>query len=207
MARRAFTGDHLVVATHNRGKLAEFRDLLRPHGVEVVSAGELGLAEPAEDGGSFAANALIKARAAALATGLPAVADDSGLVVHGLDGLPGVRSARWAEECGSFEAAMRRVHDELAARFGAFDAADRSAHFACALCLFWPDGHHEAVEGRVEGEIVWPPRGAGGFGYDPIFVPRTATLTFAEMPPREKHALSHRGQALRALVEACFRSH
>ncbi len=202
---RTFTGDRLVVATHNPGKLAEFRDLLRPQGVEVVSAGELGLAEPVEEGESFAANGLIKARAAAGATDLPAVADDSGLVVHGLGGLPGVHSARWAKECGSFEAAMRRIHDELAARFGAFDAADRRAHFACVLCLCWPDGHHETFEGRIDGEITWPPRGAGGFGYDPIFVPERGTGTFAEMPPAEKHALSHRGRALRALIEACFR--
>jgi XTP/dITP diphosphohydrolase len=208
VARRPFAGDRLVVATHNPGKLAEFRDLL-PAGVTPVSAGELGLPEPVEDGRSFAENALIKARAAALAAGLPAVADDSGLVVAGLDGAPGIESARWAGPGRDFRAAMRRVHDGLGARFGAFEAADRRAAFVAALCLYWPegDGHHEAVEGRVDGLLVWPPRGAGGFGYDPMFAPAGGDgRTFAEMDPAEKHALSHRGRALRALVEACFRS-
>lgn len=203
---RSWTGDRLVVATHNPGKLREFRTLLGPLGIEVVSAGDLGLAEPAEEGADFAANARIKARAAAAAAGLPALADDSGLVVDGLGGRPGVHSARWAKECGSFEAAMRRLHDELAARFAAFDVADRRARFVCTVALCWPDGHCETFEGRVEGEIIWPPRGAGGFGYDPVFVPAGASGTFAEMPAAEKHAQSHRGRALRALVDACFRA-
>ena len=202
---RRFEGDRLVVATHNPGKLGEFQDLL-PARIGLVPAGELGLPEPVEDGASFAGNALIKARAAALATGLPALADDSGFVVPGLDGAPGIESARWAGAGRDFRAAMRRVHDRLAARFGTFEAADRRARFVAALCLYWPDdGHHETFEGRVEGELAWPPRGAGGFGYDPIFVPAEGDgRTFAEMEPAEKHALSHRGRALRALAEACF---
>ena len=206
--RRPFTGDRLVVATHNPGKLAEFRALL-PAGVTLVPAGELGLPEPVEDGATFAANALIKARAAASASGLPALADDSGLSVAGLDGAPGIESARGAGPGRDFRAAMRRVHDGLAARFGSFEAADRRAAFVAVLCLCWPDGdgHHEAAEGRVEGLLVWPPRGAGGFGYDPMFAPAEGDgRTFAEMSPAGKHALSHRGRALRALAAACFRA-
>ncbi len=204
MARR-FTGERLVLATHNPGKLAELVELLRPHGVEILSGAALGLPEPDETGDSFAANAEIKARAAMHASGLPALADDSGLIVQGLDGRPGVESARWAGPERDFGAAMARVHDELACGFGSFAAADRRAAFIAVLCLAWPDGHLEWAEGRVSGHIVDPPRGQGGFGYDPIFEPEGLSKTFAELPPAEKHRLSHRGRALANLVAACFR--
>ena len=203
MARR-FVEPRLVLATHNPGKLAELRELLAGHPVEVLSSAALGLPEPVEDGATFAANAALKARAAAQASGLPALADDSGLVVHGLDGRPGVHSARWAGPEGDFGRAMARVRDELSERFGGFAAADRRAEFVAVLCLAWPDGHEEQVEGRVEGLIVDPPRGRGGFGYDPIFQPLGASATFAEMPRPAKQARSHRGQALRRLLELCF---
>ena len=203
MARR-FTGRRLVLASHNPGKLAELADLLRPHEVEVVSAAALGLEEPVEDGATFADNARLKAHAAAEAAGLPALADDSGLVVPGLDGAPGVYSARWAEPERDFGAAMARVRDELSRRFGSFAAADRRAAFVAVLCLAWPDGHEELAEGRVEGVLVDPPRGTGGFGYDPMFEPAGLDRTFAELAPPEKHALSHRGRALRRLLETCF---
>ena len=178
MARR-FVEPRLVLATHNEGKLGELRELLAGRPVEVLSSAALGLPEPVEDGPTFAANAALKARAAAQASGLPALADDSGLVVHGLDGRPGVHSARWAGPEGDFGRAM-------------------------VLCLAWPDGHEELVEGRVAGLIVDPPRGQGGFGYDPIFQPLGASATFAEMPREAKQAQSHRGRALRRLLELCF---
>lgn len=203
MSRR-FAEARLVVATHNPGKLAEFEALFGRQGVEVVGAAALDLPEPEETGQSFAENARIKAHAAARAAGLPALADDSGLAVHGLDGAPGVHSARWAGAERDFGAARTRVRDALAARYGGFAAADRRAAFIAVLCLAWPDGHEEVVEGRVEGQIVDPPRGTGGFGYDPIFQPEGGTRTFAEMVPAEKHALSHRGRAARALLERCF---
>ncbi len=203
MSRR-FAGDRLVLATHNAGKIREFRDLFAPRGVEVVAIGSLGLPEPEEHGASFAANARLKAHAAAEASGLPALADDSGLEVMALGGAPGVHSARWAGPERDFARAMTRVRDELTRRSGSFKAADRRAAFVAALCLAWPDGHEELAEGRSAGEIVWPPRGAGGFGYDPIFVPEGERRTFAEMPPAEKHARSHRGRAIQALLERCF---
>jgi XTP/dITP diphosphohydrolase len=203
LARR-FTGRRLVLASHNPGKLAELADLLRPHAVEVVSAAALGLDEPVEDGATFADNARLKAHAAAAAAGLPALADDSGLVVPGLDGAPGVYSARWAGPKRDFGAAMARVRDELSRRFGSFAAADRRAAFIAVLCLAWPDGHDELAEGRVEGVLVDPPRGTGGFGYDPMFQPAGLDRTFAELAPSEKHTLSHRGRALRRLLETCF---
>lgn len=203
MARR-FTGERLVLATHNPGKLTELGELLRPHGVEILGGTALGLPEPDETGDSFAANAEIKALAAMQASGLPALADDSGLIVHGLDGQPGIESARWAGPERDFDAAMARVHDELVHGFGSFAAADRRAAFVAVLCLAWPDGHLEWAEGRVSGAIVDPPRGQGGFGYDPIFEPEGLSNTFAELPPAEKHRLSHRGRALANLVAACF---
>lgn len=203
MARR-FVEPRLVLATHNPGKLAELRELLAGRPVEVLSGAALGLPEPVEDGTTFAANAALKARAAVQASGLPALADDSGLVVHGLDGQPGVHSARWAGPEGDFGRAMARVRDELALRFGGFAGADRRAEFVAVLCLAWPDGHEELVEGRVTGLIVDPPRGQGGFGYDPIFQPLGASATFAEMPREAKQAQSHRGRALRRLLELCF---
>ncbi len=203
MARR-FDGARLVLASHNQGKLGELDALLAPLGIELVASGALGLPEPVEDGPSFAANARIKAHAAAAASGLPALADDSGLLVQGLDGRPGVHSARWAGPGKDFLPAMTRVRDELAQRFGSFEAADRAAAFVAVLCLAWPDGHDELALGRVEGQLVDPPRGAGGFGYDPMFCPDGHEQTFAEMTAAEKQALSHRGRALRRLLADCF---
>ncbi len=196
---RRFEGGKLVVATHNPAKLDEFRHLLAPHGTDVVSAGELALIEPEESGETFSENARIKAAAAAEASGLPALADDSGLSVAALDGRPGVHSARWAGPGKNFNIAMKRVEEALAGHL------DRNAHFACVLALGWPDGHMETFEGAVHGRLVWPPRGDKGFGYDPIFVPDGFEATFGEMDAEQKHALSHRGQALAKLVEACFK--
>jgi XTP/dITP diphosphohydrolase len=168
-----------------------------------VSAGTLGLAEPAETGSSFVANAELKARAAALAARLPALADDSGLAVDALDGQPGIYSARWAGFTRDFRLAMERVNRELAYA-GARAPEQRRAHFVCALSLCWPDGHCESFEGKVFGTVVWPPRGNQGFGYDPVFQPDGETITFGEMEPSRKHAMSHRADAFRQLVAACF---
>jgi XTP/dITP diphosphohydrolase len=201
---RRFTDPRLVLATHNQGKLREFDVLLRPLGVEVVASGALGLPEPVEDGASFAANARIKAHAASQAAGLPALADDSGLVVEGLDGDPGVHSARWAEPDKDFSRAMTLVRDRLVQRHGPFEQADRSAAFVAVLCLAWPDGHDELALGRVDGVLVDPPRGSGGFGYDPMFQPDGRTETFGEMAIADKQALSHRGRAFRRLLADCF---
>jgi len=200
----------LVIATHNAGKLAEMRDLLAPHGVDAISAGALGLGEPDETGTSFRANALIKAGAAAQAAGLPAFADDSGLVVDALDGAPGIHSARWAGPDRDFAGAMAEIDRQLVA-LGATTAEARRAHFLSALCVAWPDGHIEEFEGRVDGTIVFPPRGSQGFGYDPIFLPDGFDRTFGEMPSAEKHGLqprggglSHRARAFLKLAEACL---
>lgn len=202
-------GSRLVVATHNAGKLAEFRDLLGPHGVDLVSAGELGLAEPAETGTLYAENALIKARAATDATGLPAIADDSGLAIDALDGAPGLFTADWAGKPRDFAAAMARVDRELALR-GVTTAGAR-AHFVSALALTFPDGSERIFEGRVFGTLAWPPRGPKGFGYDPMFQPDGHALTFGEMTAEEKHGLppkgaglSHRARAFIALEKAVF---
>jgi XTP/dITP diphosphohydrolase len=200
-----FTGDSLVLASHNPKKLKELEGLLAGSGIAVRSAKELGLAEPEETAPDFQGNALIKAQAAATATGVASLADDSGLVVHGLDGAPGVLSARWAGPAQDYPAAMARIVTELAARFGSFAAADQRAAFLTVICLAWPDGHHVFFEGRVDGHLVATPRGTGGFGYDPMFVPVGETRTFAELSPAEKDALSHRGRAMRALAEACLR--
>jgi XTP/dITP diphosphohydrolase len=206
---RRITG-RLVIATHNPGKLAEMRELLAPHGVEAVSAGELNLAEPEETGTTFQANARIKAIAAANAAGLPAFADDSGLAVDALDGQPGIHSARWAGPAKDFAAAMARIERLLQER-GAREAAQRAAHFVSALCVAWPDGHLEEVEARVNGTLVWPPRGTAGFGYDPMFLPDGHTRTFGEMTSIEKHGLpplglglSHRARAFVKLAEICL---
>ena len=196
MSRR-LTGK-VVIATHNAGKLTEMRELLAPFGIEAVSAGELGLPEPDETGTLFAENAAIKAQAAAEATGLPAFADDSGLSVAALDGQPGIHSARWAGERRDFSAAMERLERALAG------GDDRRAWFTCALALCWPDGHCEIFEGRVDGTLVWPPRGERGFGYDPVFQSDGSEQTFGEMAPEAKHAISHRARALRKLTAACF---
>ena len=200
MTRKLAPGK-LVIASHNAGKVREIGDLLAPFGIETVSAGALGLPEPPETGTTFVANAELKAMAAADLSGLPALADDSGLCVEALGGDPGIFSARWAGEGKDFNLAMRLVHEALE-REGS--AAGRDAHFICALSLAWPDGHVESFEGRVDGLIVWPPRGNKGFGYDPIFQPLGRKQTFAEIEPDEKHAMSHRADAFRRLVAACF---
>jgi len=202
MARR-FTGDKLIVASHNPGKLREIAELLRPFAVRVLSAAALGLPEPDETGVSFIANAELKARAAADGAVLPALADDSGLAVTALDGAPGIYSARWAGPAKDFGEAMARVERELQAR-GASAPAQRAARFVCALSLCWPDGHSESFEGSVAGTLVWPPRGANGFGYDPMFLPNGHAVTFGEMEPAAKHAISHRAAAFRQLTGACF---
>jgi XTP/dITP diphosphohydrolase len=201
-----------VIATHNPGKLREMRELLMPYGIDAVSAGELGLAEPAETGTSFRDNARIKAMAAAAASGQPAFADDSGLVVDALDGAPGINSARWAGAAKDFGQAMRRI-DRLLAERGATRPEQRSAHFVSALCVAWPDGHAEEFEDRVDGTLVWPPRGTLGFGYDPMFLPDGHPRTFGEMPSEEKHGLpprgkglSHRARAFLRLAQACLRA-
>jgi XTP/dITP diphosphohydrolase len=194
---RGFSGGRLVIASHNPGKVREIGELLAPFGAEVVSSAALGLAEPEETGATFAANAELKARAAAAASGLPALADDSGLAVDALGGDPGIYSARWAPD-KDFAAAMAKVHAAMG------ESADRRARFVCALALAWPDGHCDTFEGVVEGDIVWPPRGERGFGYDPIFRPLGHAITFAEMDPAAKHAISHRADAFRKLVAACF---
>jgi XTP/dITP diphosphohydrolase len=197
MARRC-EGGRLVVASHNPGKVREIGDLLRPFGFQAIAAAELGLPEPEETGSSFAENAALKARAAALAARLPALADDSGLVVPALEGAPGIYSARWAGPRKDFAIAMERVQDELGA------SPDRRAHFVCALALGWPDGHVEVFEGRVDGTLVWPPRGSRGFGYDPMFLPEGGVQTFGEMDPAAKHRISHRARAFAKLMAACF---
>ncbi|MGE0109681.1 MAG: RdgB/HAM1 family non-canonical purine NTP pyrophosphatase [Bdellovibrionales bacterium] len=187
--------DKLIIATHNQGKLKEFRALLADQVSEVLSAGELGLPEPEETGVTFYENARLKACAAAEATGLPALADDSGLCVSALHDAPGIYSARWAKEAGGFPKAMARIHQELG------NTADRHAYFICSLVLYWPDGEEIAVEGRCDGTLVWPPRGSGGHGYDPMFVPEGETNTFAEMEASVKDEQSHRGRALQKLQE------
>ena len=199
-----------VLATHNPGKLIEIRDLMAPYGVPVVSAAALGLPEPEEVGVSFAENARIKAQAAAAGALLPAVADDSGLVVAALNGAPGIHSARWAGSDRNFAHAMERV-ETLLQEAGAGAPAQRRAHFISALCVAWPDGHLEEFEGRVDGTLIWPPRGQKGFGYDPMFLPDGYTRTFGEMSGEEKQALppmgsglSHRARAFLKLAQACL---
>ena len=203
---KTFTEKKLVIASHNPGKVGEIALMLRPLGIEVVSGGELGLDEPVEDGLTYAANADIKARAAALASGLPALADDSGLSVTALGGDPGIYSARWAGPEKDFALAMDKVNSALA------DNADRSAHFVCALSLCWPDGEVdedgnlpcETFEGHFHGTLVWPTRGSNGFGYDPMFQPQGYDITCGEMEPAEKHRISHRALAFKQLLTACF---
>ena len=198
MARPLHRGDRLVLASHNRGKLAEIEALVAPHGVTVVSAADLNLPEPEEHAPDFAGNASIKALAAAAATGLPALADDSGFCLAALGGAPGVQSARWAGPERDFAAAMARVHEEMGAN------PDRRAWFISALSLAWPDGHTETFVGRADGTAIWPPRGDHGFGYDPMFLPHGSTLTYGEMAPEQKHAISHRAHAFAQLHAACL---
>lgn len=198
---RRFTDDRLVIASHNPGKVGEIADFLAGRVGRFDSAADHGVPEPEETGATFVENAVLKARHTAEATGLPALADDSGLAVGALGGAPGIFSARWAEDDDGnrdFAVAMRRVHDALG------DAGDRGARFVCALALAWPDGHVEVVEGRVDGWVVWPPRGDRGFGYDPMFQPDGYDQTFAEMAPGAKHAMSHRADAFDKLVARVF---
>lgn len=202
---RHFDGTRLVIASHNPGKVREINDLVRPFGVEAVSAGALGLAEPEETGTTFIANAELKARASAAGARIPALADDSGLVVPSLDGAPGLYSARWAGPTKDFSIAMARVERELRAR--GLEPSGQPAHFVCALSLAWPDGHCESFEGKVHGRLTFPPRGSFGFGYDPIFIADGHDITFGEMAPAAKHAISHRARAFALLIEACFAKH
>jgi XTP/dITP diphosphohydrolase len=199
-----------VIATHNPGKLREMRELLEPFGVEAVAANELGLTEPDETGADFRENARIKAEAAARGTRMPAFSDDSGLAVDALAGAPGIHSARWAGPNKDFRAAMVKINRKLHDR-GAVAPQARRAHFVSALCIAWPDGHMEEFEGRVDGTLVWPPRGDKGFGYDPMFLPDGYDLTFGEMTSALKHSLpprglglSHRARAFLKLAEACL---
>ncbi len=198
MARKLERGAKLVLASHNPGKLREIEALLRPLGVDVVSAGTLGLPEPVEDAPDFAGNARIKALAAATATGLPALSDDSGLCVAALDGAPGVLSARWAGPSKDFARAMALVNERIGAN------PERRAWFIAALCLAWPDRHTETFVGRIDGQVIWPPQGDMGFGYDPMFVPAGGKQTFGEIDPTEKHAISHRAHAFAQVLAACF---
>jgi XTP/dITP diphosphohydrolase len=210
MAHRQISG-RLVIATHNPGKLAEMRDLLAVYGIDAISAGELGLPEPEETGTTFAANARIKAEAAAKATDAAAFADDSGLAVDALDGQPGIHSARWAGPDKDFRFAMNKIQSLLIER-GAKAPERRRGHFVSALCVAWPDGHLEEFEATVDGTVVWPPRGTMGFGYDPLFLPDGQTQTFGEMSSEDKHGLpprgrglSHRARAFLKLAEACLK--
>lgn len=200
---RRFAGGRLVIASHNRGKLEEFSALLRPLNVDCVSAADLGLTEPAETEASFLGNARIKAHAAARATGLPALSDDSGLSVEALDGAPGVYTADWAQgpDGRDFGMAMEKTWALLEARRAPFP---RKAQFRCTLVLAWPDGHDEWVEGVVEGRLVWPRRGVDGHGYDPMFQPDGLSQTFAELSAQAKNAISHRGKAVAAMLDKCF---
>jgi XTP/dITP diphosphohydrolase len=202
MSRR-FTGDKLVIASHNRGKLEEFSSLLAPLGVTCVSAGDLGLPEPEETEDTFLGNARIKAHAAARASGLPALSDDSGLTVDALDGAPGVFTADWAQspQGRDFRMAMAKTWSHLEYLKA---PTPRHAQFRCTLVLAWPDGHDEWVEGVIAGQLIWPGRGAEGHGYDPIFQPEGQARTFAELSAAEKNAISHRARAVSALLRKCF---
>lgn len=197
---RQFTESKIVIASHNAGKVNEIADLLEPLGVSVISAGEAGLPEPEETGKTFIENAELKAKAAASVSGLPALADDSGLSVSALGGAPGIYSARWAGKNKDFESAMKRVADALLMS-GQYD---KTAHFHCALSLCWPDGACETFEGVLEGKLIFPAKGDRGFGYDPMFVPNGYTQSFGEMDPAKKHAMSHRSIAFQKLLSICF---
>ncbi|MTI01144.1 RdgB/HAM1 family non-canonical purine NTP pyrophosphatase [Roseibium sp. RKSG952] len=210
MDERKLEPGRLVVASHNKGKIREINELLAPYGFDVVSAGELDLPEPEETGDSFEANAELKAVAAAQAAGLPALADDSGFCVEALEGQPGIYSARWAGPDKDFTMAMRTIEEKLQAK-GAVDPDQRRASFVAVLCLAWPDGGKAFFRGEVHGEVVWPPRGTKGFGYDPLFRPEGHAVTFGEMESQEKHgwsrttpALSHRARAFEKFSKACL---
>jgi XTP/dITP diphosphohydrolase len=197
MARKIRPGEKLVIGSHNPGKVVEIGALLAPYRIGAIGAGELGLPEPKETGATFEENAALKAHAAARATGHPALADDSGLVVPALRGAPGIYSARWAGPKKDFRIAMERVHRELGDK-------NRSAHFVAVLALAWPDGEEALFRGEVYGRLIWPPRGERGFGYDPIFIPDGNDQTFGEIDPKLKHRISHRARAFAKLVAACF---
>ncbi len=201
--RKLVRGERLVVASHNPGKLVEIADLVRPFGLDVVSAGALGVSEPEETEATFAGNARLKALHSALATGLPALSDDSGLEVEALGGAPGIYSARWAGAAKDFGVAMQQVADQVRAKGGWIGSGPR-ANFTASLCLARPDGSTRGFEGRVFGHLVWPPRGTRGFGYDPMFLADGERETFGEMEPARKHAISHRAIAFRRFVEACL---
>jgi non-canonical purine NTP pyrophosphatase (RdgB/HAM1 family) len=196
---RKFDGQKLLIATHNKGKAREIAELLAPYVPEFLMAGDLNLPEPEETGATFAENAILKATAAATASNMIALADDSGLAVNALNGEPGIYSARWGGPEKDFNLAMRKVHEKLGT------AKDRSAAFICVLALAWPDGHSEVFEGRIDGTLIWPSRGEKGFGYDPMFVPDDHTQTFAEMDLGEKQKISHRSRAFAKLVEQCLK--
>jgi XTP/dITP diphosphohydrolase len=198
MSHRRFTGGKLVVASHNAGKVREIKELLESFSADVVSAGDLNLPEPEETALTFIGNAELKARAAARASQLPSLADDSGMAIDALNGAPGIYSARWAGPDKDFAFAMNRIEQETR------DKPNKRAHFICALSLAWPDGHCESFEGKISGHLHFPPRGLKGFGYDPIFIADGLNITFAEMEPAAKHAISHRADAFRQLVAACF---
>ena len=200
MTSRQFDGNTLLVASHNEGKVREIKDLFKNLRIQVVSARNLGLAEPEETGATFRENAELKAGLASQAANLPALADDSGLAIEALGGEPGIFSARWGGESRDFNLAMEKVETRLAGN------KNRNAAFVCALSLSWPDGHFETFEGRVNGSVCWPPRGKRGFGYDPIFIASGMDLTFGEINPALKHSISHRADAFRQLSEACFDS-
>lgn len=200
MVLKIVPGTKLVVASHNAGKVREFDDLLQPFGLDVISASKLGLPEPEETGSTFVENSLIKSTACAQASQLLALADDSGLAVAALDGEPGIYSARWAGVNKDFSMAMEKVEAALQNR-GATTASDRQASFVCVLSLVWPDGQSAVFEGVVAGTLVWPPRGENGFGYDPVFQPHDHDVTFGEMDPVEKHAISHRAKAFDQMLK------
>lgn len=199
---RQFTEPKLLIASGNKGKVKEIRELLAGYPVSIVSTADFDVVEPEETGKTFIDNAILKAEYYGKATGLPALADDSGLAVDMLGGAPGIYSARWAGENKDFSVAFKRLQDETKAK--QLPAGTIKAHFVCALALWWPDGHCETVEGKVFGTLTFPPRGEQGFGYDPIFIADGQTLTFGEMPAGQKHAISHRADAFRKLVKACF---
>ena len=200
---RSLKNQNIVIATHNKGKLEEFAQLLAPYGVKTKSVGELGLAEPAETESTFRGNALIKAEAACKASGLITIADDSGLCVDALDGAPGVYTADWAGPSRDWMQAMRLVEEKLQAA-GATTPAERKAQFMCTLCVLWPDGEVRYYEGVAPGHLTWPPRGSLGHGYDPAFVPDGQDVTFAEMSPDAKNKISHRARALEKLLADLF---
>ena len=195
---RKITDKEIVLATHNKGKISEFSLMMKPFGLGVISASDLDLPEPEETGKTFEENAILKAKAGALASGKVVLADDSGLSVNAIDGKPGIYSARWAGEQKDFDMAMSKVNEELG------NNADRRAAFIAVIAVAWPDGQVETFEGRVEGEIVWPPRGNGGFGYDPIFQPAKEERTFGQMSPEEKKSMSHRGNAFKKMIDSLF---